>query len=61
MSKIRKAVDVLEKTGCAIISCNRKGEKINIRQGLLNKGINFNEFNFGFILLSDKKEKEVKE
>lgn len=57
MSKIKKAVNVLEKTGCAIISCESK-ERRSIKDGLLKKGINFNEFNFGFILLNIKEEKE---
>ncbi len=59
MSKIKKAAAVLEKTGCAIISCNPRDRK-NVKQGLLNKGINFNEFNFGFILLKEFEKKEEK-
>lgn len=55
--KAVKAINVLEKTGQAIISCNHRDKK-DIRASLAQHGINFKQCNWGFILTKDLKRKE---
>ena len=59
-TKAVKAINVLEKTGCAIISCNNRDKK-DIRAVLAQHGINFTQCNWGFILIKDMKKKEEKD
>lgn len=58
--KAVKAINVLEKTGQAIISCNKRDKK-DIRASLARSGINFKQCNWGFILTKDLKKEEVKD